>query len=125
MRVRCERLINPGTLQPESSSPWLEVGGEYAVLTVMALPEGTTWVRIYVDDERGAMLLDSRMFVTVDTSIPANWVSAIDDRGALRLGPATWLEPGYWESYYDGDPSAVTTFHRELEVIAATGRGDA
>ncbi|MFE9751444.1 hypothetical protein ACFYOT_41605 [Saccharothrix saharensis] len=74
-----------------------------------------------MDDDRGAMLLDSRMFVTVDTRIPANWVCVIDERGGLRLGPATWLEPGFWESYYDGNPAAVATFDRELAVITATG----
>ncbi|MFC4037311.1 hypothetical protein ACFO1B_02655 [Dactylosporangium siamense] len=28
-----------------------------------------------------------------------------------------WLAPGFWESYFDGDPAAAGDYRRELNTI--------
>jgi hypothetical protein len=50
------------------------------------------------------------MFTTVDERIPPNWVVRARDDGILKLAPAAWLEPGFWERYFDLDPEAIATF---------------
>lgn len=112
MRVRCVRIVSPATGAVLADSPWLRVGGEYAVLTVMAEPERRPLLRVL--HEGGPSLWDSGMFETVDDRLPDSWVARVRDGGIVEFGPARWLEPGFWEAYFDDDPRAVTSYEDEL-----------
>ena len=59
----------------------------------------------------------STSFVTVDDSTPSSWVTQIDEDGNLSVGPRSWLSPGFWERFYDGDGVAAEIVRHELEAL--------
>ncbi|RNL61408.1 DUF2716 domain-containing protein [Nocardioides marmoriginsengisoli] len=54
-------------------------------------------------------LFDARGFVTVDDSVPSDWRVEVSDQGTI-LGPAEFLNPGFWEAYFDLNEAAVAVF---------------
>lgn len=124
MRVICTRLptaVNGTSLE---SSPWVTLHAEYIVVGLLAEPNGPVQLHIVADDGRSLAWFDSTDFMTVDGSLSGNWVASIRDRGALELAPAAWLAPGFWESYYDGDPATADAVESELQAIAAEASRD-
>jgi hypothetical protein len=41
---------------------------------------------------------------------------AIREGGVVELGPPSWLEPGFWERYFDRDPDTISQFQREISA---------
>ena len=117
MLVRCERVIGP--MGPVSDSEWLTVGNTYHVLEMLILPGRETQVRI-LDDTNSSGLWALSMFTQVTKSVPGNWTVHMLGDGAIEFAPARWCEPGFWESYFDGDPAAETVFAEELALIRAS-----
>lgn len=35
----------------------------------------------------------------------------------LKFAPPHWLEPGFWDDYYDGDPSAAETGQKNCALV--------
>lgn len=52
--------------------------------------------------------------MTVDGELPNSWEAKVEEGGILRLGPAAWIAPGFWEEYFDRAPGAVEAYEREL-----------
>jgi hypothetical protein len=117
MKVMCVRLINPVDGKPMTDSAWLSIDREYPVLSVAATPDGSVQLQVLTDDGRTLGWFESAMFITTDVAIPANWVVRVGERGIVELAPARWLEPGFWESFYDLDPGARRVFEEELSAI--------
>jgi hypothetical protein len=116
MKVICTKVPPSPTGEALEASPWVTVDAEYDVVSVIAEPARRLLVQIVTDD--GSLgLFDSANFMTVDGAIPASWASRIGEGGVLELAPAAWLTPGFWESYYDGDPSAVDAVEAELQAL--------
>ncbi len=88
------------------------VGKEYEVLEVSARPNGPVYLRIASEQAGTPALFDTALFVTTDGRLAANWVARVDEGGAVRFGPAEWLERGFWEAYFDDDPAAVAAYER-------------
>jgi hypothetical protein len=120
MKVVCVQLISPVDGKPMAETAWVKLDAEYPVLSVLAAPAGRVQVQILTEDGRSAGWFDAAMFMTSDSSVPSNWVVSIGECGEFELGPARWAAPGYWESFYDGDPQARVIFAEELSVILAT-----
>jgi len=116
MKVICTKVPLDATGKAQDTSPWVTVGAEYDVVSVIAVPHRELLLQI-VDNEGGLGWFASVDFMTVDGTIPASWVSQIDEKGMLELAPAAWLVPGFWEDYYDGEPSAVDAVEAELQSI--------
>lgn len=112
MRVVCVRIVNPVTGEAETVSSWLQQDREYDVLEIYAYPGGRVELRLASDDAGTPVLFDSAMFMTIDGSLPSNWEGRIGEGGILRLAPREWLEPGFWERYFDGDPDALGAYER-------------
>lgn len=118
MRVRCVKIINPATLEVDASSAWVRVGDEYVVLEMMSSTGRKFSLRIlHADNSTG--IWESEMFVGTDPSIPSNWVARISEGGGLRMGPQRWLEPGFWDQYFDDEPAAAEAYEQELAIILA------
>lgn len=118
MRVRCQKIVNPVTLEVEDRNPWISVGQEYVVLEILAVPGSYVHLRIHLDSPVPSVW-DAAMFETVDRSIPSNWVVDVDREGQVSMGPDTWIRSGFWESYFDADEAALAVFERELAQILA------
>ncbi|MEU4607229.1 hypothetical protein AB0F43_29955 [Kribbella sp. NPDC023972] len=116
MKVRCVKIINPATLEVESSSTWVRMGEEYLVLELMGSPNGRLSLRILHDDNSTG-IWDSEMFVDTDPTVPSNWVARVSEGGRLHIGPPRWLDRGFWERYFDDEPTAVEAFKAEMAVI--------
>jgi hypothetical protein len=112
MRVLCVRIINPATLQPVKKHPAIELDREYPVLSVTVVPERGASLHIPSADGTPA-IWDAAMFVTVDGTIPGNWIARVSEGGIVELGPEAWLEPGFWERYFDREPDAEKVFETE------------
>jgi hypothetical protein len=124
MRVRCVNIVNPITGEQEEMSSWVQIGREYVVLEVTALPGRRVSVRI-ITDEGSPGLWDSVMFETVDSSVPSNWVVQVVGDGWLEMGPARWLVRGFWEEYYDREPGALSIYDDELgKILQDSDPGD-
>lgn len=54
--------------------------------------------------------------MTVDGAIAESWTAQIGEGGVLELAPVSWLAPGFWEAYYDGDPSVTDAVEAELRT---------
>ncbi|GAT86902.1 hypothetical protein CVCC1112_1561 [Paenarthrobacter nicotinovorans] len=54
--------------------------------------------------------------------MPDNWQAHIGEGGLLEFAPASWLVPGFWEDYYDGDPTAAEIVKTELSKIVGMQR---
>ncbi|ASN20167.1 hypothetical protein [Arthrobacter sp. YN] len=117
MKVRCTQLLTNdgrGTLE---SSPWLTLDAEYHVVSLLAYPGGRVLLRLLADNENGLALFDSTAFITVDGTVPDSWEARIREGGTLVFAPTSWLVPGFWEDYYDGDPAAAEAVRQELNKI--------
>jgi hypothetical protein len=118
MKVVCRRLVSPTTGEELEASPWLTIGQEYSVLSVVASPDRGVSFRLE-GDAPGPGLWDSRLFEIVTGHVPAGWTAGLSEGGVLTLAPSRWQRPGFWEDYFDGVPEAVAAFEDEAEAILA------
>lgn len=122
MKVMCTQLLASDGRERLESSPWLTLDAEYHVASLLAYPDGRVLLRLLADNENGLALFDSRAFITVDGRVPETWEGRIGEGGALEFAPSSWLVPGFWEDYYDGDPAAVEIVETELCKITGIPR---
>ncbi|WP_347110057.1 hypothetical protein AAHB33_05115 [Paenarthrobacter sp. S56] len=116
MKVICQELLSHDGRETLEWSPWLTIGAEYHVVSVLAHPSGRIQLRI-VDDQGSLGLFGSSAFAAADGTIPSNWVVSIRDGGTLELAPSSWVRPGLWEDYYDGECAAVHIVNAELSKM--------
>lgn len=121
MKVICIRVPSPIDGMQLDSSPWVTVDRDYTVVSVLAEVGGRVKVQL-LNDTQSLGWFNANCFLTVDSTIPANWVARVGEGGALRLAPAAWLEEGFWERFYDADPDAHESVERELTIIRSTAR---
>ena len=116
MKVLC---IQPTDLRNNNTPKYsgLRLDEVYAVLQIYIDPKRFTRFRIAPSDGGSPALYDSDIFLTVDGSIPENWVVQVREGGVVDFAPAAWLEDGFWERYFDGEPAAVATFEAEKHKI--------
>lgn len=117
MKVICESLINPITGTREETSSWLTIGKTYLVLSVYAFVGRDLMLRLIGDDTVSPILVNAKQFATTCIQMPSNWRAIIDDKGNFQLTPEPWSKPGFWESYFNGEPAAEQLFIQELRKI--------
>jgi hypothetical protein len=96
---------------------WLTVHREYDVLGILALPGRSIKFRVLADDGITPILADSALFAASATSLPRSWVCTVAQDGVVEMGPKEWLEPGFWERFFDQEPDAVESFHRAIQSL--------
>jgi hypothetical protein len=107
-------IVSPTTGEAMATSPWLTVGREYDVLEIFAESERGVLLRIETDESGTPGLWDASLFTTVSAEIPASWSAEVQADGSLTIGPDAWRRSGFWESYFDGDPGAVSVYNDAL-----------
>lgn len=117
MKVLCTRLPSPLDGVDLKSSPWVTIDGEYTVLGALAEFGGRVQLNLLTDDRQSFGWFDSDCFLVVDPAVPTNWSARIGEGGTFELAPEAWLEEGFWERYYEGDPAAAESVDRELAII--------
>lgn len=116
MKVLCVRLPAPLDGMQLDSSPWVTVDREYPVVAVAADPGNRVQLQL-LNDASSLGWFDADCFLTLDDSIPDNWTARIGEGGKFDMAPRAWLEEGFWERYYDADPSAQESVEREVAII--------
>jgi hypothetical protein len=124
MRVRCVKILD--IRGAEAADSWaIHVGDECDVLEISATPRHEVLFRIESRPSLGhktPILLDSRMFETVDGRIPRNWAVRVGGDGYVCIGPAPWLVDGFWERYFDREADAEAIFDSEKARIVEEPR---
>jgi hypothetical protein len=109
VKALCVRVDGDG-----DRDSWLTLNHEYQVLSVLMARKGPAKLRIIADDGRTPILADASLFAMSSQPLPSTWVLTIREGGVVELGPPSWLEPGFWERYFDGDSDAISQFQKEL-----------
>jgi len=96
-------------------SGWAKIGGVYHVLSVSIGPSQTKLCLI--GEEPTPALFEPEMFEVVSSAIPNVWVITSPKSGWLSLAPEAWSRPGFWEEFYDREPSAMACFEEYRKLI--------
>lgn len=123
MKVICARIAAAADEPSFEGSGWLQLDVEYTVTSLLAYPSGRVLIQLLTDDQRNMAWVDSRAVMTIDGTIPEGWEARVGDGGVIKFAPPRWLVPGFWEDYYDGDPTAAETVKEELDKIAGRQTG--
>jgi hypothetical protein len=121
MRVLCTRLPGPVDGVDIEESPWVSLHAEYDVVALLAEPRGRVQLQILTNDGHSLGWFDSDCFLVVDATLPHTWVARLGEDGKLEFAPEAWLTPGFWESFYDGDPTAVELVDSALRRLLDEG----
>jgi hypothetical protein len=110
MRVRCVTVEHDagmtGTIRFERAV--LPIGHEYEVLGIA----GDHYRIIGYSGE--PCLYPSVWFEVVDAREPHFWVSSTDEDGERSASPKEWLEPGFFEDYFDYVQEVREQFRSDL-----------
>jgi hypothetical protein len=122
MRVRYLGYTSDGERRRKLA---LSVGRDYVVLAINVNARETRFLILGDQFVPRPGWYPAPHFDLVADDVPSNWRIRIgamtNDAAALRVAPASWLEPGFFE-HYEGDGNAATlaarsAFDRELAVI--------
>lgn len=122
VRVRYDAERFPVLPASGDGGPYLTNGRLYDVIEVSGNRKQNTY-RIECDDGTPA-IFDARGFTVVDDTLGPDWLTAIRDDG-VWVGPAEFLRPGFWESYFDGEPSAIDIYNSRQHQDIWRELGDA
>ncbi|MFI1534115.1 hypothetical protein [Streptomyces anandii] len=106
-----------GTLQGVDA---LREGREYTVLEVFVPHGKRALFRMEFIEGEDSALFDSSAFTVTSSALPPSWRYFQFDSGSFALRPEPWSKVGFWESYYDHDPTALQVYQREREKIMAS-----
>jgi hypothetical protein len=115
MKVECTKTSSPLPDAAQPGSSWIEVGREYVVISIIAVPGKSPLLQILLDDESEPGLFDSTCFRTSSTSIPSSWTAEVSESGVLSLGPQSWQRTGFWDLYFDRDLETRAAYDKELQ----------
>ncbi len=94
---------------------WLRPNKDYVVLSIEHLPRKVVSYRI-VGRQGIPALFEASLFKITDPRVEEDWVVCYDEEeNDLRLVPADWSSPGFWEAFFDGDPDAVARYQEVLQ----------
>jgi len=119
MKVRCLKYFDAMGL-PSDESRWLRIGQTYHVMG-QELADGKVLNYLIVtnDTDPGFFSMGhfpAESFEIVSEIIPPNWAS-LQSGGVTSVLPKSWLEPGFFNDFYEGDPRAYAIYELERTVI--------
>jgi len=114
MKVRCIKITNPHSGRDESPrDSWFTVGKEYLVLEIYLDPANKrSMYRIEADNGVTPVLTTITDFVIVSGDIPSSWVAMQTDE-MITFGPSAWMQPGFWEAFFDRDDNMGKIYKQE------------
>lgn len=111
------RLLD-GAAPTSNVGGWLKPNIDYVVLAIECLG-GAPSYRIAAANGTPA-LFEPSLFEIVDASVDPDWIVRHSDGGSTELIPARWSEPGFWESFFDGEEHAVVLYKEVLRQMEGT-----
>jgi len=117
--VECIKFIDQHTVADVRTDSWLTLGKNYHVLTLSVSDAGSIEYRLISDNNNTPALFPAVQFKIIEPTLPRTWVVERIGESYLELAPQSWLDEGFWERFFDGDPSAVAIYEREKCKILA------
>jgi hypothetical protein len=74
-------------------------------------------LRIEGDGGNGVALFQLEQFEVVSSRLSPAWIIAWNSAGVFELTVDEWLQPGFWERYYERDSNAVDSFEKARQSI--------
>ena len=105
--------------QESGVGSWLRPDVEYTVLAIEHLPERVTAYRI-VTRQGTPALFQASLFDITDPRVDRTWVAQCTDLGDTDLVPGPWNFPGFWESFFNGQPEAVALYQEVLRHVTGS-----
>ncbi|MEM7082222.1 MAG: hypothetical protein AAF465_05770 [Pseudomonadota bacterium] len=62
-------------------------------------------------------LYDPALFELIDEAEPNFWVSEIGEDGERYAYPTSWIQPGFFEDFHDGDEKVINRFWKECRTF--------
>jgi len=119
MLVRCINMkSHDGTSM--NASDFLTLGRDYLVIGMTIRPRRPMDYHL-VGDDGTPVYQRADQFELRDAAIPSGWVgdASSDPARGCAMGYPQIMEPGFLESYFDGDKAATATLMRTLQECAA------
>ena len=117
MIVRCIKIINEQSGEILPATSWLTVGKTYPVLAVFVAANGLPKYRLLGDDEVTPALHTANQFEILSGILPSIWRAHSVPNRYFELAPTSWIVPGFWEAFFDGNPDAVRVFHEDYRTL--------
>ncbi len=70
-----------------------------------------------LDDSNDPVLFDPSCFQVVDNAESEFWTNEWGDEKERYAGPKDWERPGFFEDFYDGEPTAYSKFWNDLREL--------
>lgn len=114
MKVRCK--VDADCTRIEG---WLEKSEAYSVLTIDIFEGGNIFYRIFSKLQGIPVLFEASYFEIVSNEMPREWLIYYHD-GYLEIAPEEWVEPGFWDKYFDDDIEAIEKFKEISSIIMSS-----
>jgi hypothetical protein len=116
MKIRARMDVHDHVVD-EYDHPGLTPGKSYAVIEI-----SYDYFRV-LNDRGEPILYPKALFEVVDPNIPSDWTKQMFDDDEYFIGPVELSEVGFYEAYFDREPSAVAKFEsvraRMSELLSA------
>jgi hypothetical protein len=93
------------------------LGKVYHVLEVIQDTHNRWLLRVIGDGTNGVALFRLEQFEIVSPKVPDAWIVAWGAQGGFALTTEAWSQAGFWETYYDKEPSAARSFEEGTRRI--------
>lgn len=119
MRVRARSIVHDHVVD-EADHRSLTASKEYAVVGF-----DDAYYRV-VDDRGEPILFPEALFEVTDPSVPDDWVRRECDDGSYYVDPPECARAGFYEDWFDGDPTTIGVFEAVLKRLteALNGRSN-
>ena len=119
MKIKCIRLLDSDGRTVESSS-WLKLGRVYHVMAWHVEADGQKFFKIISNEPKGEWPQLGNYpvdcFEVVSAIIPSNWQQWVYG-GAYGQSPESWQAAGFYDAFFDHEPTAYEIFDRERVTI--------
>lgn len=109
MRVRCVRTIDETTGAERSSDPWLTIGSEYVVLSLVTKARSRQYYILFSESQGVPALFRVNQCEITDDSLPKSWRANESGEGLVQLGPREWTG-SFWDEFNDDKDAARDLF---------------
>jgi len=103
--------------QPDEAYPDLTFGQRYVLIGIEADD-----FRL-LNDRGRPYLYPHRLFEIVDAEKPSDWITETGEDGELYAYPPLFNAVGFFEDFFDGVESAVSTFWRVVNQWLTVSKG--
>ena len=93
---------------------WLESDKEYIVVAIRSDKHKGTKYLLWAGTQNGVALFQANSFEILDAGLSSGWVASLNLNGYVELSLPEWLEPDFWEQYFDIEKEAITRFEQGM-----------